>query len=124
MATQAIPQVAKPRREMQEVKAPEQFKFSEQHRTLEGVYLGFQTVSVEDKETRERKGASQHMIQDGDGRRFTFLGLYDLEQKLRLDFVGHWVTIIYEGEDRSIQTQGNAMKRFKVGVGKEKEPGY
>lgn len=114
----------KPRRTMKEVKAPEQFKFSEQNRTLEGVYLGEQVVAVEDKDTHERKDTVQYMIEDDDGRRFTFLGLYDLQQKIRPDFIGHWMTIIYEGEDRSIRTQGNNMKKFKVGVSEEKEPGY
>jgi len=114
----------KPRRTMKEVKAPEQFKFSDQNRTLEGVYLGEQVVAVEDKDTHERKDTVQYMIEDDDGRRFTFLGLYDLQQKIRPDFIGHWMTIIYEGEDRSIRTQGNNMKKFKVGVSEEKEPGF
>ena len=114
----------KPRRIIKEVYAPEQFKFSDQHRTLEGVYLGEQIVSVEDKDSHERKDTVQYMVEDDNGQRFTFLGLYDLQQKIRPDFIGHWMTIIYEGEDRSIKTQGNNMKRFKVGVSEEKEPGY
>lgn len=108
----------RPRREMQEVKAPEQFQFSDTHRTLEGVYLGDQAVQVKGKDT------IQFMIEDERKQRYTFLATYDLQQKIRPEHIGHWMTIIYEGEDGSIKTQGSPMKRFKVGVSKEKESGF
>ena len=117
MAT-APAQPIRPRREMQEVKAPEQFQFSDKHRTLEGIYLGDQPVNVKGKETM------QYTIEDERKQRFTFLATYDLMQKIRPEHIGHWMTIIYEGEDNSIQTQGSPMRRFKVGVSKEKEPGF
>lgn len=112
------------RREMEEVKAPSQFSFSEQNRTLTGVLLDIDQVGVKDRKTGEAKPTMQYMVQDEGGRRFTFLGTYDLMKKIQPIHVGHWMTITYEGEDSSIQTQGSPLRKFKVQVSKEKEPGF
>lgn len=108
----------KPRREMQEVKAPEQFQFSEKARTLDGVLIDIDQVTVKGKDTM------QYTLRDERGNRVTFLATYDLQRKIQPLHVGHWLTITYEGEDHSIQTQGSPLRKFKVLVSKEKEPGF
>lgn len=112
----AIPM--RPRREMQEVKAPEQFSFTETTRILNGVLIDIDQVTVRTKPTM------QYTVQDEDRRRFTFLATYDLQRKIQPAHIGHWMTITYEGEDHSIETQGSPLRKFRVQVSKEKEPGF
>jgi hypothetical protein len=109
---------------MQEVKAPEQFQFTESHRTLSGILIDIDQVGVKDKRTGEAKPTMQYIVQHENGDRSTFLGTYDLTRKIQLAHVGHWMTITYEGEDPSVQTQGSPLRKFKVLVSKEKEPGF
>jgi hypothetical protein len=117
MATaSAIPM--RPRREMQEVKAPEQFSFTETSRTLNGVLIDIDQVTVRTKPTM------QYTVQDEDRRRFTFLATYDLQRKIQPAHIGHWMTVTYEGEDHLIETQGSPLRKFRVQVSKEKEPGF
>jgi len=106
------------RRQMQEVKAPEMFQFTREHSALEGVYLGSAMVTVKGKET------IQYMIQDPEGNRLTFLATYDLARKLQPSHVGHWIFVQYEGEDLEIKTQGSPMKKFRVAVSQQVEPGF
>lgn len=105
------------RREMQVVSAPEMFQFTEEHRTLSGVFIDIAEVEVKGKQT------TQYTLQDGT-RRFTFLATYDLQRKIQALHAGHWMTITYEGEDPTVQTQGSPLRKFKVQVSKEKEPGF
>ena len=112
-----------PRRDMQEVKAPEMFQFSDDNPWLGGVLLGVSRVEVRGKE------ATQYMVDDrGEGgrdpRRYTFLGTYDLDRKLGPEHIGHWLDIRYEGEDHAVQTQGSPLRKFRVQISKEKEPGF
>lgn len=109
----------KPRREMQEVKAPEQFQFSEQHRTLSGVLIDIDQVTVKGKPTM------QYTLQDPEtARRYTFLATYDLQRKIQPAHVGYFMNVSYEGEDKTIETQGSPLRKFRVQVSKEKEPGF
>jgi hypothetical protein len=103
---------------MQEVKAPEQFSFTETTRILNGVLIDIDQVTVRTKPTM------QYTVQDEDRRRFTFLATYDLQRKIQPAHIGHWMTITYEGEDHSIETQGSPLRKFRVQVSKEKEPGF
>lgn len=114
----------RPTRHMEEVKAPEMFQFSKDHPMIEGVYLGSTMVSVTDKKTGEVKETLQYMLQDLDGRRFTFLATYDLARKIQRQHVGHWMYVNYEGEDHEIKTQGSPMRKFRVAVGRDLEPGF
>lgn len=112
------PQGVKPRREMQEVTAPEQFQFTDRDPALSGVLLDISKVTVKGKET------TQYMLQDEDKQRYTFLATYDLQRKILPEHIGHFVLITYEGEDMSIETQGSPLRKFRVQVSKEKEPGF
>lgn len=120
MATQAMPpQVGKPRREMQEVKAPEQFQFSKQGQIVSGVLISLEPVMIKGKE------AIEYLFQSENGARFTCLGTADLNKKLNPQQIGHFVEVRYETDDTSFQKPGqSAMKVFKVSVSKEKEPGF
>lgn len=117
MASQPVPM--KPRREMQEVRAPEQFTFTKQGQTASGVLLQIEPVMVKGKQ------AMEYLFQVDGGGRFTCLGTNDLDKKLHPGLIGHYVEIRYETDDTSFQKPGqNPMKVFKVQVAKEKEPGF
>jgi hypothetical protein len=116
----ATPISNKPRREMgSELKAPEQFTFSKQGQTAEGVLLSIEPVMVKGKQ------AIEYLFQtDGDGR-FTCLGTADLDKKINPTHIGYFLQIRYERDDSSFTKPGqNAMKIFKVVPAKEKEPGF
>ncbi|MGB8950680.1 MAG: hypothetical protein WCC05_16855 [Candidatus Sulfotelmatobacter sp.] len=109
----------KPRREMIEVKAPEQFQFTKLGQTAEGVLISIEPALVKGKE------ALEYLFQAEGGGRFTCLGTNDLNKKLHPGMIGHTVEIRYESDDASFQKPGqNAMKVFKVRVSREKEPGF
>lgn len=128
MATASVgvgPQGVKLRREMQEVRAPEQFSFNEQHRTLSGILLDIDQVMIKPKDGRgDAKLTMQYILQLENGDRSTFLGTYDLTRKIQPSHIGHFMTITYEGEDPTVQTQGSPLRKFKVQVSREKEPGF
>ena len=104
-------------RQMQEVNAPEMFQFTDSASYIEGKLLAISSVTVKDN----AKETSQYLVQTKNGERFTFLATYDLSRKLGPDAVDHWISVKYEGEDKSIKTQGSPMRKFKVLVSKEKE---
>jgi hypothetical protein len=117
MATQAVP--LKPRREMQEVKAPEQFQFTKLGQKVEGILVSIEPTLVKGKE------AIEYLFQVEGGGRFTCLGTNDLNKKLHPGHIGHMVEVRYESDDASFQKPGqNAMKVFKVLIAKEKESGF
>ena len=121
MATQAIPQVGKPRREMgKELQAPDQFKWTRVGEICEGVLVSVEPKLVSGKTTPE------YLFQRDDGTRFTMLALADLEKKIQPEHhVGYFLSIRYEKDDTSFQKEGqSAMKVFKVVPAKQKEPGY
>ena len=115
----ATPISNRPRREMQEVKAPEQFTFKKQGQVVEGILLQIEPVPVNGKQ------ANEYMFQAEGGGRFTLLGTNDLDKKLHAGMIGHYLEIRYEKDDASFQKPGqSAMKVFKIQVSKEKEPGF
>src|ERR1017187_4399946 len=119
MATKPLTYPGNPtnQRQMQEVNAPEMFQFSDSASYIEGVLLDISPVTVKDNV----KETSQYLLQSKNGDRFTFLATYDLSRKLLPVHIGHWIQVKYEGEDKTIKTQGSPMKKFKVLVSKEKE---
>jgi hypothetical protein len=118
MAT-APAQPIRPRREMQEVKAPEQFSFVKQGQIANGILLSIEPVAVKGKQ------AMEYLFQAEGGGRFTCLGTADLDKKLNPNMIGHFVEIRYESDDNSFTKPGqNPMKVFKVMAAKEKEPGF
>jgi hypothetical protein len=126
MATAPATPISTKRREMQDVKAPTMFQFSEKDPHMSGALLGVSPVTVNEKE------AVQYMVRGEGGKIYTFLGTYEIDQKIQLwtadhpgeSPVGHWLEIRYEGEDPSVKTQGNRLRRFRVQVSKDKEPGF
>jgi hypothetical protein len=119
MSTVAATPISKPRREMQEVKAPEQFQFTKQGQIASGILLSIEPVAVKGKQ------AMEYLFQADGGGRFTCLGTNDLDKKLHPGQIGHFVEIRYETDDASFQKPGqNPMKVFKVQVSREKESGF
>ena len=118
MATQPVTPM-RPKREMQEVKAPEQFQFNKQGQIASGILLSIEPVSVKGKQ------AIEYLFQSEGGGRFTCLGTADLDKKLNPQQIGHFIEIRYERDDSSFQKPGqSAMKVFKVQCSKEREPGF
>ena len=104
---------------MQEVKAPEQFKFAKRGDTLRGIL-----ASIEPK-TVQGKTVTEYLFDLGKGVRATCLGLADLEKKIQPKHLGHGMEIRYETDDTSFQKPGqSAMKVFKVLVEDKITPGY
>src|ERR1700731_1369981 len=91
----ATPISNKPRREMQEVKAPEQFQFTKQGQVAEGVLISIEPTLVKGKE------ALEYLFQAEGGGRFTCLGTNDLNKKLHPGHIGHTVELRYERDDNS-----------------------
>lgn len=119
MATQPATTPIRSRREMQEVKAPEQFTFAKQGQTAAGILLQIEPVNVKGKQ------AMEYLFQAEGGGRFTCLGTNDLDKKLHPGMIFHYVEIRYETDNTEFQKPGqNAMKVFKVQVSKEREPGF
>lgn len=126
MATAPVAVDSKKRREMQEIKAPTMFQFGDDDPWIGGILLDISTVNVREKE------ATQYTIRMEDGKMSTFLGTYEIDRAFKLwsaDHAGvlptgHWINVRYEGEDRSVKTQGNPLRKFRVQVSKEKEPGF
>ena len=116
----ATPMQQKPRREYQEVKAPDQFKFAKQGTELEGILISIDPKEVNGKLVKEY----MFVLENGD--RVTCLGTNDLNKKIEPKHLGHWMKIRYETDDSSFQKSGqSAMKVFKVGADmKNVAPGY
>jgi hypothetical protein len=91
MATSAVPM--KPRREMQEVKAPEQFQFTKPGQTVSGRLISIEPTLVKGKE------AIEYLFEDDRGTRLTCLGTADLNKKLHTGMIDHWIEIRYERDD-------------------------
>ena len=124
MAT-APAQPIRPRREMQEVKAPEQFQFAKQGSMVEGIFLNIEPKEIEDKTSKQKKQVMEYMFQLENRERLTFLGSWDLDRKLNPGLIGHFVSVRYERDDDSFAKSGqNAAKIFKVVASKEKESGF
>lgn len=120
MATAANnPTQMKPRRQMEEIKAPELFQFKKTGDLIAGVLLQIEPKGIGDKVVQE------YTMRLENGMMITFLATNDLAKKLRGEHVGHYCEVRYESDDSSFQKQNqSAMKVFKVLVAKEKEPGF
>lgn len=113
------PQPVSQRRQMQEAKAPEMFKFTKVGQEVEGVLISIEPTRVNDKD------AIEYMLQNERKARITFLGTNDLNKKIQAAHIGHWMTIRYENDDSSFQRPGQSpAKIFKVLVASEREPGF
>jgi hypothetical protein len=105
--------------EMEERREPALIKFTEGE-CVEGVLLSIDRVQVGDphKPDAPKKPVTKFTLDLGNGERASFLGSYDLVSKIRLEDRGHFVSVRYEGEDKTVSRNGNSLKRFKVLVSK------
>ena len=101
--------------EMIERKDPEFVKFAVGE-VIEGILANIERIEV----GTPPKKATRYTLEDVEtGNHFCFLGSYQLDTKLRPKDHGHYVTVRYEGEDKSVNRNGNNMKSFKVCVSKD-----
>ena|SRR5215475_6390164 len=99
--------------EMQERHEPELIKFGEGE-CVEGVLLNVVRVNVGEPP----KPVTKFIVDRGEGDLVSFLGSYEIVAKLKMEDRGHFISVRYEGEDKSVTRNGNALKRFKVLVSK------
>lgn len=102
---------------MIERKEPDFVKWGEGE-VLEGILTRIDRIEVADKDNPKAapKTVVKFTVEEEPGVSKCFLGSYDLVSKIRTEDRGHYIRIRYEGEDRQVSRNGNAMKRFKVEV--------
>ena len=105
--------------EMIEIEEPRLVQFNTGD-VVDGTLIGIEKAKIKDKETGVEKVAVKYIIVQPDGVTVFFWGTHQLNQKLRLDHVGHLISIRCEGTDTMVVRNGNPMKVFKVLVSKEK----
>jgi hypothetical protein len=76
---------------------------------VEGVLVEIKRQNV------QGKPAIRYTVDDG-GQLYSFLGTYQINEKLRVSDKGKRVSICYEGEDTSVSRAGNRMRKFRVFV--------
>ena len=108
----------------EERKDPTKYEFGDGAQLL-GVLVNVERVSVRDTATGIGKPATRYTVKDAEtGEPVFFFGTYQLDSKLRVSDVGHYVNITCEGADQAAGRNGNAMKLFKVLISKETAPGW
>ena len=100
---------------MIELKDPEFVKFSEGD-VVEGVLVNIERIQVGDPP----KNAIRYTVSDPEtGALSSFLGAYQIDTKLSPRHLRHYITVRYEGEDKSVQRNGNSMRKFRVFASEE-----
>lgn len=79
---------------------------------VEGVLVEIKSLSV------QGKPAIRYTVDDN-GQLYSFLGTYQINEKIHFGDKGKKVRIRYEGEDRSVARSGNPMRIFRVFVSTE-----
>ncbi len=101
---------------MQERKEPVLVKFAKGE-VVEGELIAIERIAVGE----EKKPATRYVLRDLDTNELiAFIGVHQINQKLRPNDRGHFVSVRYEGEDKTVSRNGNAMKIFNVRVSTQK----
>jgi hypothetical protein len=103
-------------RRLVERKAPELFQFKAEGDLLEGVLLRLDAISIKDKSTHQPKRVSQYTFRKENGDVVKMLGTYDIDCKILLTDLGHFIEIAYIGENKEVRRGDNFMKIFRVKV--------
>jgi hypothetical protein len=103
--------------EMVERKEPEFVKFAAGE-VVAGILLAIDEIAIGDpsRANAPKKAALKFTVEIEDGKRVSFLGSYDIVSKLQMSDIGHYIIVRYEGEDKAVSRNGNALKRFSVSV--------
>ena len=100
---------------MVERKEPEFVKFA-LGEMLEGVLLKLERIEVGDKGQR----AIRYTVEDSNTRQAKcFLGTYQIDTMLRTHDIGHVISIVYLGDDSSVERNGNLMRKVQIKVSLE-----
>jgi hypothetical protein len=84
-----------------------------QGEVVEGILLSVQPISI------QNKPATRYIVSDENGEMVSFLGTYQLNEKLRPADRGHKIIVRCEGEDVNVKRGDNCMKVFDVKVSRE-----
>ena len=94
--------------EMVERKEPQFVQFN-MGDVVEGILLKIERLRV------QSKPALRYTVDD-DGQLYSFLGTYQINEKLQVSDIGKRVQIRYDGEDTSVIRAGNRMRIFRIFV--------
>ena len=100
-----------------EIKAPEQFKWTRVGESVIAVLRNIEPTMVKGKPNVE------YTLELENHQRITMLETADLKKKLGPEYLGYWLNIRYEKDERfeSQSADQSAMKVFKVMVGDKAE---
>jgi hypothetical protein len=100
---------------MQEREVPKQISWNAPGDVVAGVLIEVTTIE------KDGKRIPRFVVHDPDeDRLYSFLGTYDISQKLMPGDRGKYIEVSYVGENPDVSKAGNAMKVFRVAVSKEK----
>jgi hypothetical protein len=91
-----------------EIKAPAQVRFEKPGECVEGVLHTITPHTVKGKKT------IQYTVVKRDGNKVTFLGTWDLVQKIDRTMLGYPLSVKFEKLHDSIERNGNRAKVFTV----------
>jgi hypothetical protein len=103
---------------MEERREPAFVKFEKVGQVVSGVLLSVTTAMVGDpsKPDAVKRPAVRYTVDAGEGERVCFLGTFGVTQKLGKSDCGKFVIVKYQGEDRGVTKNGNALRLFDVAV--------
>lgn len=121
--------------EIQEQKEPKFIEFKDGE-YAEGVLASIQAIEIAERVRDEKTGdikltgkkskAVRYVLDEGEvtadgvftpsGESCCFLGTYRINEAIRMNHLGRYVAIRCEGVDKSVTRNGNAMKKFRIGI--------
>lgn len=101
--------------EFEERVEPEFFQFKAEGETICGVLENVESISV------DSKPVTRYTVYEPDeDKRYTFLGTYQINSKLRRSDIGRVIEVTLTGKDSNVRggNNGNPMSLFRVRVAK------
>jgi hypothetical protein len=86
---------------------------------VEGELLSIMGQTIRDKQTNATKRAVKYRVLLPNGDTVCFIGPHQVNEMLRMDHVGHLVSIECVGEDTAVKRGENCMKVFRICVSRE-----
>jgi hypothetical protein len=99
--------------EMVERIEPRFVKFEDAGDMIEGRLVKIERIKT------EGGTAARYTVEQPDFEEVCFLGVHQIDSKVRMDDKGHYIKVIYGGESKTVSKSGNAMKEFAVKVSKK-----
>lgn len=96
---------------------------------LVGILIDLQRTTVRDRRSGAPKPVVRYTVREVDerfeqGETFFFFGTNQIDNTLRPDHIGHYISVTCTGEDRGAGRNGNAMKLFDISASEQPAPGW